>query len=466
MNNLFDFLNNQDTNNQDVNNNDKIDNIQKVVKERKIDIEHIKYVKKLETELYSEEEIKKSGLERKEYISSNSYVGLRLDTDLRGKTTIKNNEAIKRDISINNSTEDKLNSIDMNQFEVVDMDFDIFEDEIKEDKLLIVDGSSLLSTSFYATARDLLFAKTDEQKEFAYTKLMMSPDGEYTNGVYMFFKSLLPMLDSQKITHLAVVLDRSRNTFRREIDPEYKATRSETPYPLKTQFILLEEVLSSIGIATFSNKEYEADDFAGTIAKKFEKDIKTYLHTKDEDYLQLVSEHARLWMVTSKCDDMYKELGIDKASLKLPSGIFEYTPEYVKHFKGVTPIQIIDIKAIEGDKSDNIKGVKGVGQTSSRPLVAHYGCIEKIYDALENLDKAKEKEMNTFFKEELGIKRSPIKNLLLYKEDAFISKKLATIKIDIEEIEKLELEKLKLDIDVNKMNEVFKNLGMNSLMKK
>ncbi|WP_282193217.1 5'-3' exonuclease, partial [Romboutsia ilealis] len=338
-------------------------------------------------------------------------------------------------------------------------------DDIKENKMLIVDGSSLLSTSFYATARDLLFAKTEEQKEFAYTKLMKSPDGEYTNGIYMFFKTLLPLIQSQKITHLAVVLDRSRNTFRREIDPEYKANRSETPYPLKSQFKLLTELLQEINIAVFSHTKYEADDFAGSLVKKFEKDIPIYLHTKDEDYIQLVSDNTKLWMVTSKADDMYKEIGIDKKDINVPSGIFEYTPEYVKHFKGIEPIQIIDAKAIEGDKSDNIKGVKNVGPTSSRPLIAHYGSIEEIYKNIENLSKNEEKELLTFFKESLGIKRSPLKNLLLYKEDAIISKKLATIKTDIEEIQNMDLDSLALNIDNEKMHEIFINLGMVSLVK-
>ena len=145
--------------------------------------------------------------------------------------------------------------------------------------------------------------------------------------------------------------------------------------------------------------------------------------------------------------------------------IFEYTPEYVKHFKGIEPIQIIDAKAIEGDKSDNIKGVKNVGPTSSRPLIAHYGSIEEIYKNIENLSKDEEKELLTFFKESLGIKRSPLKNLLQYKEDAIISKKLATIKTDIEEIQNMDLDSLALNIDNEKMHEIFMNLGMVSLVK-
>ena len=387
----------------------------------------------------------------REYIRLNSYVGSRMNTDFRQKNKVNNvidekKEAKKEEIKIEKVLEENTN-------------------ENLSPKFLIVDGSSLLSTSFYATARDLLFAKTEEQKEVAYTKLMQTSDGVYTNGVYMFFKTLLPLLQKHKITHLAVVLDRSRNTFRREIDPEYKATRSETPEPLKSQFKLLTDTLEEINIPVFSDMNYEADDFAGSLVKKFEKEIPIYLHTKDGDYLQLVSEYTKVWMVTGKADTMYEEIEVDKKILDIPSGIFEYTPEYVKHFEGVEPIQIIDVKAIEGDKSDNIKGVKGVGPTSSRPLIAHYGSVEEIYNAIEGLDTKAEKELATFFKENLGIKRSPIKNLLTYKEDAIISKKLATIKTDIEEIQNLEIDNLKLNIDKEKMNEVFKSLEINSLVK-
>ena len=456
MENLFDFLEKQ--NNEIISVDKNIDISTTLNTKYIINEEHLKHLEKIKLSIYNEEKIKESGLERNDYIRLNSYVGSRLNTDLRCKNAIK-----KVDISL-----EEVYEFDIVKLEEIEMDCnidDIFDNEIKEDKLLIVDGSSLLSTSFYATARDLLFAKTEEQKEFAYTKLMKSPDGEYTNGIYMFFKTLLPLLESQKITHLAVVLDRSRNTFRREIDPEYKSNRSETPYPLKSQFKLLNGLLQEINIPVFSDTDYEADDFAGSLVKKFEKDIQVYLHTKDEDYIQLVSDYTKLWMVTSKADDMYKEIGVDKNTINVPSGIFEYTPKYVKYFKGIEPIQIIDAKAIEGDKSDNIKGVKGVGPTSSRPLIAHYGSIEEIYKNIENLDKNTEKELLTFFKDSLGIKRSPLKNLLLYKEDAIISKKLATIKTDIEEIQNLDLNSLILNIDNEKMNNIFMKLGMISLVK-
>ncbi|MEF9992759.1 MAG: 5'-3' exonuclease H3TH domain-containing protein [Clostridia bacterium] len=424
----------------------------------KIDENHLSYIKEIKEVILKETYLKESGLDKCDFIRLNSYVGSKINTDLRSndKKEMKGN-----DIVINNQFKE-VTEENNSEFDFEELEFE----KIVEDKLLIVDGSSLLSTSFYATARDLLFAKTDEQKEFAYKKLMQTSDGVYTNGVYMFFKTLLPLLERQNITHLAVVLDRSRNTFRRELDPEYKANRKDTPRPLSSQFKLLTEVLKNINIPVFSHEYYEADDFAGSIVKRFEEKIPTYLHTKDEDYIQLVSEYTKLWMVTGKAEDMYNEIGINRKKLNIPNGIFEYTPKYVKHFKGIDPIQIIDLKAIEGDKSDNIKGVKNVGKTSSVPLVAHYGSIEEIYINIEGLDTKEEKQLLKFFKEGLGMSRSPIKNMLIYKEDAFLSKKLATIKTDIDEVQTVELEDLILNIDKEKMSEVFKELGMNSLIKK
>ncbi|MEG1310928.1 MAG: 5'-3' exonuclease H3TH domain-containing protein [Romboutsia sp.] len=404
-----------------------------------IDENHLLHLEKVRETLYNEYDIKSSGLNRSDYIRLNSYVGSSMNTDLTNP---------HKDIKDNYKVED------------IAKDDNPIVDKIISSKLLIVDGSSLLSTSFYATARDLLFAKTDEQKEFAYTKLMQTPDGIYTNGIYIFFKTLIPLIKKQNITHLAIVLDKSRNTFRREIYPEYKGTRKETPHPLSSQFKLLTEILSEVNIAIFSDDRYEADDFAGSLVKKFETTIPIFLHTKDEDYIQLVSDYTKLWMVTSKYDTMYNELGVNLKDLNIPSGVFEYTPKYVNYFKGIDPIQIIDAKAIEGDKSDNIKGVKNVGETSSRPLLRYYKTIEGIYEALENLDAKDEKDIALFFKEELGIKRSPIKNLLTYKEDAFISKQLATIKTDIKEIQDIDLDKLELDINYDKMTDIFKKLNI------
>ena len=223
-----------------------------------------------------------------------------------------------------------------------------------------------------------------------------------------------------------------------------------------------------MNVMQFMDTRYEADDFCGSIASKLENEIPVRVLTKDTDYLQLVSDKTKLWLMFTtqdKADDLFKKYEIKKSVANIPDKSFELTPELVKSEYGIKPEQVADLKSLVGDKSDNIKGVKNVGPTSSRPLIAHYGSIEEIYKNIENLSKDEEKELLTFFKESLGIKRSPLKNLLLYKEDAIISKKLATIKTDIEEIQNMDLDSLALNIDNEKMHEIFMNLGMVSLIK-
>ena len=152
MENLFDFLEKQ--NNEIISVDKNIDISTTLNTKYIINEEHLKHLEKIKLSIYNEEKIKESGLERNDYIRLNSYVGSRLNTDLRCKNAIK-----KVDISL-----EEVYEFDIVKLEEIEMDCnidDIFDNEIKEDKLLIVDGSSLLSTSFYATARDLLFAKTE-----------------------------------------------------------------------------------------------------------------------------------------------------------------------------------------------------------------------------------------------------------------------------------------------------------------
>lgn len=283
-------------------------------------------------------------------------------------------------------------------------------------ELLIIDGSSLLSTCFYATAREFLMAKTPEDKEKAATRLLQTSTGVYTNGVYTFMKTLLNMIEKQNPSHMAVVWDVSRATFRQDISSDYKGNRKSTPKPLKEQFIttqnLLKDILPQFMSSIDDEVKYEADDFAGSLAKKFESSIPVILYTKDVDYLQLVSENTRVWLGTSKSDELYKDLGIDIHEFNIPSGTFEYTLSTIKEVEKLEPYQIIEYKALSGDSADNIPGVKGIGDKASIPLLNEYGSIDNIYDTIENLDKKEEKELKKFFKEELGISRSPIATLL------------------------------------------------------
>ena len=285
------------------------------------------------------------------------------------------------------------------------------------EKLLIIDGSSLLSTSFYATATAYLMAKTDEDKEKALERLMKTSDGRYTNGVFPFMRTLLSLIKKNQPTHLAVVWDVSRQTFRQEIaGGTYKGTRKATPHPLKEQFISTQNLLQGIIPQFLSGRDdeevYEADDFAGSLAKRFQTEIPVFLHTKDEDYLQLVDSNTRVWLGSSKADKMFEDLNLNRQEFNVPDGFFEFTLSTLKDIKGLEPYQIVEYKALCGDTSDNIPGVKGVGEKAVIPLLQEYGTIEAIYETIENLSAKEEKELKKFFKESLGIGRSPISYML------------------------------------------------------
>lgn len=397
--------------------------------------------------------------------------------------------------------------------------------------LLIIDGSSLLSTSYYGNLpKEVMYAKTDEEKEAAFSKILQTSNGVYTNGIYGFMKSLNKIIQVQKPTHIAVAFDLSRETtFRKQMYSEYKGTRKKTPTPLSLQFKLTQEVLEYIGVPVFKSLEFEADDYAGTLAKKFEDEIPVVLLSKDEDYLQLVSYNTRVWMPTSKANELYNELGLNREDFNIPDNTFEYSLTSLMDIKALEPYQIVEYKALCGDSSDNIPGVKGVGEKAVLPLLKEYNNIDTIYDTIENLTPKEEKELKKFFKESLGISRSPIGNLLkdgtitlssgdkisykcisgdltdeqlaaqevikeklgqlrfpieittdnglnllkdndVYgvelsaKESAFLSKELATIKTDIEEIQSININDLVLNINKEKYTEKMLELEMKSLI--
>jgi len=165
---------------------------------------------------------------------------------------------------------------------------------------------------------------------------------------------------------------------------------------------------------------------------------------------------------------MYKEFEVNIKDLNIPNGAFEFTPFYIEHFYGVTPIQIIDRKAIEGDPSDNIPGIKGVGEKSVVPLLQEFETVEGIYDFIED---SCEKDIKEMFKA-LGISRSPLSRFievsdtnLVGKKAALLSKQLATIKCDIEELSTVTLDSLRLQINEEAMKNIFTELGINSLLK-
>ncbi len=336
--------------------------------------------------------------------------------------------------------------------------------------LLLIDGSSLLSSSFFGNLpNEYKFAKTDEEKNKYLDKIRHSHDGRFTNGVFTMMASMLNVIKNQRPTHLAVAWDLTKEfTFRKKMFPEYKGHRKSLRPELGSQFSLAQEVLKEMGISEFVFEEYEADDIIGTLARRFEEDMRVTIWTKDQDSLQLIDENVRVWLITSKCSDMYSELGLDIKQWNIPPGAFEYTPVYVEHFYGVSPIQIIDRKAIEGDPSDNIPGINGVGEKSVIPLLQEFQTVEGIYDFIEN---SSEKEIKEIFKT-LGISRSPLSKLveesdikLAGKKAALLCKQLATIKCDIEELSNITIDSLKLEINKDGMRNIFTQLGLTSLLK-
>ena len=341
------------------------------------------------------------------------------------------------------------------------------------DFLLLIDGSSLLTTQYYGNLpREILYAKTPEEKQQYYHKIMKTSKGVYTNAVFGFLRTLFKILREQQPAYLGVAWDLTRDTFRREIWPEYKGNRSSLPEPLTEQFDLCQDVLKRMHVYQFMDTRYEADDFAGSAARKFEHEVPVKILTKDNDYLQLVTENTHLWLMHStqeKTDELYKKYRIDKKTVNVPDRAFELTPELVLSEFGVAPEHINSLKGLMGDSSDNIKGVPGIGEKTAVKLIAEYGTVDALYKALSDLSPEKEEALKQDWKARLGITRSPIRYLtntspddLVGEQAARISELLATIKKDID-LSGLTLEDLRTSPDPEGTRAVLLDLEFDSL---
>lgn len=340
---------------------------------------------------------------------------------------------------------------------------------MEKDFLLIIDGSSLLSTQFYGNLpREIMFAKTMEDKEKFFHKIMQTKSGIYTNGVYGFLRTLFSIIEKQKPKYIAVTWDVTRDTFRRGLYSEYKANRSETMAPLKEQFILCQDICKRINIPTFMDSYYEADDYSGTLASKFGKNIDVRILTKDHDYLQLVENNTKLWLIVNdqtKADEFYKKNNIDKSSLNIPEKVIELDREGVNSEYGVYPESIPSLKGLMGDASDNISGVKGVGEKTAVKLIAYYKTVDALYDDIEAVDKDM---LNAKWKEKLGITRSPYSYLIKESDEEISGKKAAMLSTRLATIIKdvpvnVSLNELELNIDVRECLKVLKELEINTL---
>lgn len=338
-------------------------------------------------------------------------------------------------------------------------------------KFLIIDGSSMLSTSYYGNLpKTILFAKTDEEKEKHYTEILHTSDGKYTNAMFTMLRTLIGVYKKVKPEYIAFTFDMTRDTFRRiQLGADfYKANRKATAKPLKEQFIQMEEFLKVIGCPVFMSPDYEADDYAASLVEKFQgPTLQTYILTKDHDFFQLVSPYTRLWRVVTKdkLEFLKTAYGLygTGAYKTLPSNVFEYTPEIVKSEEGVYPEQILALLAITGDPGDGIPGCKGVSSAAAL-LVAEYKTLDAIYEAIEDCGgiTKNEKELNAFWKESLGVSRSPMKALKANKEMVYLSEKLATMKKDI--VIQENLNDLRLNIDIDELIRQLKKYEMHSLV--
>ncbi len=344
---------------------------------------------------------------------------------------------------------------------------------MSENKFILIDGSSMLVTNYYGNLpKALLFEKDPEKKEKLYSQILHNDKGQYTNAMYGMMRTILKIIAEQKPTHMMFAFDMTRDTFRREKYPDYKGNRGDTPKPLKEQFENMEKLLQDIGFQVFYDNRYEADDIVGSVVSKFEKEIPSYIITKDHDYLQLVSDYTRVWLIQTKqetADELQTKYGAEygwsSKLVSIPDKAFEVTPPLCLKEYGVEPQQIPDLKGIQGDSSDNIPGVKGVS-SAAIPLLAEYGSVEGIYKAIDECgeDAKALKALGAHWKDDLGISRSPMKALIEYRDSALLSKDLAQIRRDYDTGKSLD--DFRINIDKDKAKSLFMEYGFKSLIEK
>ena len=281
-------------------------------------------------------------------------------------------------------------------------------------KLLMIDGNNLLFRSYYATAYSGSFM--NNSKNFP------------TNAIYGLVNMVNKIIDEEKPNYCIVAFDKGK-TFRHEKYKDYKGGRSETPNELKIQFSVAKEVISAMGLKWYEIDNYEADDIIGTFSKYCDhNDIKGTIISSDKDLLQLLNEDVDIKLLKQKDYIRYNE-----------KTFFE---EYQ-----IKPINIIDLKAIQGDPSDNIPGVKGIGEKGALKLLQEYKTLDGIYENIDKITgKTKEKLIND-------------------KESAYFSYEIATIYKDVPLEINLEDTKY-LGPNIEKLNELYEELEFYSLLKK
>lgn len=275
--------------------------------------------------------------------------------------------------------------------------------------LLIVDGSSLLATSYYSSLPKLIRKEKDEVKKQALCEKILKKDaqGRYTNALELFFHTLFTIMTFQRPTHLVVCWDVTRNTFRKELWESYKSNRSETPAALREQFETAYEVCEKLGIPQYRDSHYEADDFAGTLCTVMEPYMDVRILTRDKDYFQLISERTSIWYGMSDLDKVRTWRKKHQMAPCLPSRVVEVDRRVLKKEFGYLPESVPMIKALAGDTSDNIPGVSGIGEIRSMMLAEHYLCPEELYRDIEKANTAQKKKRLNRMWQQWGINKSP-----------------------------------------------------------
>lgn len=282
-------------------------------------------------------------------------------------------------------------------------------------RLILIDGNSILNRAFYGIMG---------------TKMLTTADGKYTNAVYGFFSILFKVMDDLQPEYMAVAFDVKAPTARHKMYEEYKATRKGMPNELAEQMPIVKDILEIMNITIIEKEGYEADDVLGTLAKEGEKaGLDVTILSGDRDIFQLATEKISIRIPHTKA-------GKTEVDTFGEAEIFE---KY-----GVKPIQLIEVKGLMGDTSDNIPGVPGVGEKTALELIKQYGSIDNIYEAInEKTDTLKEK-----------LKEKLITN----KDLALLSRNLGTINIEVPLQEKVEDLKL-TEWNNEKLFEKFKELN-------
>lgn len=281
-----------------------------------------------------------------------------------------------------------------------------------KDTILLVDGMALMFRAFYASAATGYIRRTKA--------------GVPTNAVYGFMRYFWDAVQKFGPTHIACCWDLGSKTFRTEQFSDYKGNRSDAPDELIPQFSMIREVMDSLGIPNISSPGFEADDCIGTLASRFGREMDVLVLTGDHDMLQLVSERTSV-IIMKKGHGNY----------------MVYTPEALMEEKQLTPGQIVDLKGLMGDTSDNYPGVRGIGEKTALKLVQEHGSVDGILAHLDQLSKSV---------------RAKIEADL---DMLHLSRQLATIRCDIEL--ECDVETCRLELNPAQVVSKFEELEMASV---